>query len=194
MRRLAIAAVALAAMLAAAVPAWSATVRVQRFSDFKDVPIARTQTKYRLRVTYVVPRTWRPTARPNGLSRTFGHIGSCRFTVRVSTRIVTDRDEPAATRVARLVPQTGGLLLDSGTRSNAAWRVARTSGSDTVTGLLERPAPSVRTQPAPDRAWIEMRFVATADPRRECHIGGPRTVGRQAGDALATAQVGGFQL
>src|SRR4051812_42035599 len=110
MRRLAIAAVALAAVaatLAAAVPAPSATVRVQRFFDFKDVPIAGTQTKYRLRVTYVVPRTWRETARPNGLSRTFGHIGSCRFTVRVSTRIVTGPDEPAATRVARLVPQTG---------------------------------------------------------------------------------------
>jgi hypothetical protein len=194
MRRLLIAAVLLIATLAVAVPARSATVRVQRFFDFRDVPVAGTPTRYRLRVRYVVPRTWRQTGRPNALSRTFGHIGSCNFTVRVRARAVTGQDEPATSRVARLVPQTGRLLLDVGTRSNAAWRVARTPGADTVTGLLVRPAPSVRTQPSPSRVWLELRFSATADPRRECHIGGPRTVGAQTGDALATAVVGGFQL
>jgi hypothetical protein len=194
MRRIALATAVLVATLAAAVPAQSATVRVQRFSDFKDVPIAGTQTKYRTRVTYVVPQKWRRTGRPNALSRTFGHIGSCNFTVRVTARVVTGAVEPAAARAARLVPQTGRLLLDSGTRGDRAWRVARTSGSDTVTGLLERPAPSVKTQPAGGRAWLELRFRATADPRRECHMGGPRTVGAQTGDALATASTGGFQL
>jgi hypothetical protein len=63
-----------------------------------------------------------------------------------------------------------------------------------VTGLLVRPAPTFRAPLASGRAWIELRFTATADPSRECHIGGPRTVGAQTGDSLATAVVGGFSL
>jgi hypothetical protein len=194
MRRITLASLLLAATLVTAVPAQSATVRVQRFTGLQDVPVAGTTTKYRLRLSYAVPATWRQRGRANGLARTFGPFGSCRFTARVPARTVTDVAEPAASRVARLVPQTGPLLLDAGTRSNAAWRVARTSGTDVVTGVLVRPAPSVRTQPSPGRVWLEVRVTATPDPRRECHIGGPRTVGRQTGDALATAQVGGFQL
>ena len=194
-RRLLIASLLVATTLAAApLPADAATVRVQRFTGFQDVTVAGTQTKYRLRLSYVVPGSWRQRGRANGLSRSFGPIGSCRFTVRVTARTVIDADEPATTRVARLVPATGRLLLDAGTRSDGAWRVARTSGSSTVTGLLVRPAPTVRTQPPGGRVWLEVRFVARADPSRECHAGGPRTVGAQTGDALATAAVGGFQL
>jgi hypothetical protein len=194
MRRLLLATVLLAATLVAALPAQAATVRVQRFSGFRDVTVAGTQTNYRLRLAYTVPGTWPARGTAIGLSRGFGPIGSCRFTVRVTARAVTDAGEPAATRVARLLPATGPLLLDNGTRSNAAWRVARTSGASTVTGLLVRPAPSVKAQPATGRVWLEVRFVARADPSRECHSGGPRTVGAQTGDALATARVGGFQL
>jgi hypothetical protein len=195
MRRLLIAIPLLAATLAAAaLPARAATIRVQRFTGFQDVPVPTVQTRYRLRLTYVVPGSWRVRGRPSGLSRSFGPIGSCRFTVRVSTRAVTDANEPAAARVARLLPGNGGLLLDTGTRSNRAWRVVRTSGQSTVTGLLVRPAPTVKTQPPGGRVWLEVRFVARADPSRECHAGGPRTIGAQTGDALATAGVGGFEL
>jgi hypothetical protein len=194
MRRLLIASALVAATLAAALPAQGATVRVQRFTGFQDVTVSGAQTRYRLRLTYVVPGTWRVRGRPSGLSRSFGPIGSCRFTVRVTTRAVTDISEPAAARVARLLSGTGALVLDTGTRSNAAWRVVRTSGQSTVTGLLVRPAPSVKAQPPAGRVWLEVRFVARADPSRECHSGGPRTVGAQSGDALATAGVGGFEL
>ena len=194
MRRLLIAVALLATTHAATAPAHGAIVRVQRFSGFQDRTVSGLQARYRLRLSYVVPGTWRQRGRANGLSRTFGPIGSCRFTVRVTARAVTDADEPAASRVARLVPQTGRLLLDAGTRGDGAWHVARSPGASTVTGLLVRPAPSVRTQPAPGRVWLELRVTATADPRRECHSGGPRTVGGQTGDALATASVGGFQL
>lgn len=195
MRRPILAVALLAAVAVAdALPATAATVRVQRFSGFQDRAVSGAQTRYRLRLSYVVPATWRQRGRANGLARTFGPIGSCRFTVRVTARAVTDADEPAASRVARLVPQTGRLLLDAGTRGDGAWRVARTSGASTVTGLLVRPAPSVRTQPATGRVWLELRVTATADPRRECHSGGPRTIGTQTGDALATAAIGGFQL
>jgi hypothetical protein len=128
------------------------------------------------------------------VTRSFGPLGSCRFTVRLSARAVTGPDESAAARLERVLPASGGTLLDSGTRRNFAWSVLRTRGTDAVTGLLERPAPSMKTQPEGGRAWLEVRFTATADPSRECHAGGPRTVGAQFGDALATAAVGGFQL
>jgi hypothetical protein len=195
MRRLLIAAVLLAAMLAT-LPAEGATVRVQRFAGFQDVRVkGAQQTRYRLRLSYTVRGTWPARSGARGLSRSFGPIGSCRFTVRVSARAVTDASESAATRVARLAPAaTPAHLLDSGTRTNRAWRVVRASGSQSVSGLLVRPAPSVKTQPAGGRVWLEVRFRATPDPRRECHAGGPRTVGAQTGDALATASVGGFQL
>src|SRR3954468_5529463 len=134
MRPLLIALVLLAATLAAALPAEGATVRVQRFSGFRDVTVAGTQTRYRLRLAYTVPGTWRQRGAASGLARTFGPVGSWRFTVRVTARGGgPGGGEPAATRVARLLPVSGGLLLDTGTRSNAAWRVARTSGSSTVT-------------------------------------------------------------
>jgi hypothetical protein len=193
MRRLLIAAILLAVALAA-VPAHAATVRVQRFSGFRDVTIAGTQSKYRLRLAYVVPATWPRRGTGSAVTRSFGPIGSCRFTVRMTARAVTGPAESAAARVDRVQPASSGTLLDSGTRRNFAWSVLKRRGSDTVTGVLERPAPSMKTQPPGARAWLEVRFTATADPSRECHAGGPRTVGAQFGDALATTAVGGFQL
>src|SRR3954452_8880427 len=192
MRRLLTAAVLLAVALA--VPAQGATVRVQRFSGFRDVTIAGTQTKYRLRLAYVVPATWPRRGTGSAVTRSFGPIGSCRFTVRVTARAVTGPSESAAARLERVQPASGGTALGSGTRRNFAWSVLKRRGSDTVSGVLERPAPSIKTQPTGGRAWLEVRFTATADPSRECHAGGPRTVGAQFGDALATASVGCFQL
>jgi hypothetical protein len=196
MRRLSIAAtlVATAVLTVAALPAQGATVRVQRFSGFQDVTVAGTQTTYRLRLAYVVPGTWRQRGRANGLTRTFGPIGSCRFTVRVTARAVTGPNETATARVEAALPIASGTVLDSGNRRDFAWGVLRRRGTATVIGVLERPAPSVRTQPAGARVWLEVRFTATPDPSRECHSGGPRTVGAQSGDALATAVAGGFQL
>jgi hypothetical protein len=194
MRRTLIATVLAATTLVAVVPARAATVGVQRFSGFRDVTIAGTQSQYRLRLAYGVPGNWRRRGTGSAVTRTFGPIGSCRFTVRLTARAVTGRDESAAARIERVQPVSGGTVLDSGTRRNFAWSVLRARGTDTVTGLLERPAPSMKTQPAGGRAWLEVRFTATADPSRECHAGGPRRVGAQFGDALATAAVGGFQL
>jgi hypothetical protein len=194
MRRLLTASVLLIAMLALALPAQGATVRVQRFSGFQDVTVAATQTHYRLRLAYSVPGTWPIRGRANGPARTFAPIGSCRFTVRVTARAVTGPSESAAARIARVQPAGTGQVFDSGTRRNFAWQVLRPRGSTTVTGLLERPAPSIKTQPAGARIWLEVRFSARPDPTRECHSGGPRAVAAQTGDALATAAVGGFEL
>jgi hypothetical protein len=194
MRRLLAAALLVATTLVAALPAQGATVRVQRFSGFRDVTVAGTPSKYRLRLAYVVPATWPRRGTGSAVTRSFGPIGLCRFTVRMTARAVTGPSESAAARVERVQPASGGTALDSGTRRNFAWSVLKVRGSDTVRGVLERPAPSMKTQPAGGRAWLEVRFTATADPSRECHSGGPRTVGAQFGDALATTAVGGFQL
>src|SRR3954467_13754318 len=82
MRRLILTAALLAA-LAAAVPAQGATVRVQRFTGFDDVPIVNSPLHYRLRLSYVVPATWHQRGRAHGLFRRFGPIGSRRLTLRV---------------------------------------------------------------------------------------------------------------
>src|SRR3954463_11030178 len=120
MRRLILADGLVATALDAAVPAQGATVRVQRFTGFQDVQIGDTAFLYRLRVSYVVPAGWHQRGRATGLSRTLGPIGSCRFTVRVRARVVRAPAEPAAERVARLLPATGGLLLDPGQPGNGA--------------------------------------------------------------------------
>src|SRR4051794_41359045 len=147
MRRLLLAAVLVAAALAAAVPAQGATVRVQRFTGFQDVQIGDTAFLYRLRLSYVVPASWHQRGRATGLSRTFGPIGSCRFTVRVRARVVRGPAEPAAERVARLLPATGGLLLHAGTRGNGAGRGVRAPGEPTGPRPLTRPGAARQAQP-----------------------------------------------
>ena len=194
MRRSVVVLLGVAIALLAALPAQAGPVRYQRFSGFQDVPIPGTGATYRLRLSYVVPGSWHVHGRAPGLSRRFGPLGSCRLTIRLTARATTGGDADAAARVARLLPGSGRLVLDDGTRGNAAWRVVRTSGEPEVTALLVRPAPSVRTQPSGGRVWLHVRIVSRADPRTECHAGGPRTVGRQSGDALATAVLGGFEL
>jgi hypothetical protein len=196
MRRTIVLLLVLTAAAVGSVPAGAATVERQKFSSFRDVPVQGFQGRYRLRLSYLVPDSWRTSwASPAGISRRFGPLGSCRYTLRVSGRAVAGpAGIDAATRAAQVLPGEGRLLLDDGTRRNAAWRVVRTSGSDDVTGLLVRPAPTVRNQPPNGRVWLEIRFAAVADPRTECHSGGPRTVAQQTGDALAAAVVGGFEV
>src|SRR3954471_22186894 len=111
MRRLLTAAVLLAVALA--VPAQGATVRVQSFSGFRDVTIAGTQTKYRLRLPYVVSAPWPRRGTGSAGTRSVGPIGSCRFTVRMTARAVTGPSESAAARLERVQPASGGTPLDS---------------------------------------------------------------------------------
>src|SRR3954449_7235987 len=107
MRRLILTAAVLAAALAAAVPVHGATVRVQRFTGFDDVPIVNSPLHYRLRLSYVVPATWHQRGRAHGLFRRVGPIGSCRFTVRVLPEVLGEFEEPVASRVERELPGTG---------------------------------------------------------------------------------------
>ena len=195
MRRLLIPAALLIAMLVTALPAQAATVRVQRFSGFQDVRVTgASQTRYRLRLAYTVPGTWPVRGRASGLTRTFGPIGSCRFTVRVSCprRGRRERDRGRARR-----PSAAGDRAAPARRRDPLERGVAGGAPDGRAGgdRPARPSRAEREDPARGgRVWLEVRFSATPDPRTECHAGGPRTVGAQTGDALATAGVGGFSL
>ena len=133
MHRLFVAAVLTATTLVAALPAQAATVRVQRFSGLQNVTVASTQKPYVLRLRYTVPGTWRQRGRASGLSRTFGPLGSCGFTLRVTARATTAAAEPSATHLAALVP-AGARTVDSGAATaSRGWSSAR---------VARRPSPA----------------------------------------------------
>jgi hypothetical protein len=192
MRLLAPSLVCSLALLAAA-PAAPAAERSIRHSGFGDVAVAEGQ--YRLRLSYTVLERWpeRGTGRP--LRRSWGPVGTCRFTVTLTARAVTDVVEAASARVERLVPGSGQYVQDVGSRNGAAWKVVRERGSARVSGLFTRAAPTVRRRPVDgSRIWLEVRIVGTPRPGIECHAGGPRTIATRAGDTFASTAIGGFQL
>jgi hypothetical protein len=185
-----IAAVAVAMLLPS--PASGARVDVRATGD---VAVQGADTmRYRLRLAYAVPSSWRPIGRRRGLTRRFGPIGSCRIRVTLTAAVAADVPEDPVARTVRLLPAGAPGVYDYGTRTNGAYRVARRSGTGELQAVLVKPATTVKQQPAPRILWIEMRARARIDPRTECHSGGPRTVGQQLGDTFAAARVGGFQL
>ena len=166
-----------------------------RIRGYGDVAVKGAAGKrYVVRTDYAVPGSWPRLGRRRALKLThrFGPIGSCRIRVTISGAAVADAPETSVARVTRLLPAAGRGVLDFGTRTNAAYRVMRTSTRG-VDALLVKPAPTVRQQPAPRIVWLELRASAVIDSRTECHAGGPRTVGTLLGDAFAAARVGGFE-
>jgi hypothetical protein len=187
---------ALASGMVSAAVAGGKTSGLRRVASFGEVSVAGAQgSRYIVRLRYAVPASWPLRGKRTGLRRRFGPVGSCRIGITIWGAAVADRAEPATGRVTRLLPANGGRLLDYGTRGNAAYRVVRTSGrkDKEVVALLVKPAPNVSAQPDVRRVWLELRARAVADPKTECHAGGPRTVGVALGDALASARAGGFQ-
>jgi hypothetical protein len=147
-----------------------------------------------VRSFYIAPASWKAVkAKRDAITRRFGPTGSCRIRITVTARAVADADESAAARVTRLLPATSRYLHDEGTRRAAAWRVIRDRGTRTITGMLVRPATTVRTQPPGKRIWLELKAVGKVDPKVECHAGGPRSAAAQFGDLLAAGSLGGFQ-
>ncbi len=183
------------ALLAGVATAADGDRRYVGISGFAERPVTGApSTTYVLRTSYIVPGSWKAAkAKRRAITRRFGPVGSCRIKITVTGRAVADVDEPAASRVTRLLPASGRYVHDEGTRRSAAWRVIRARGSDTITGLLVRPAPTVRTQPQGARVWLQLRAVGRVDPKVECHSGGPRSVAGAFGDLLAAGSLGGFQ-
>lgn len=127
----------------------------------------------------------------------FGPIGSCRFNMSISGRVVSrDADESASEHVARLLPARRDYVHARGTRNSAAWRVVRLPGTANVRALWALPV-SLHTSALIDApavaAWLEMRGIANAHTR-ECHSGGPRYVGDVLADALAAMSATAFSI
>ena len=183
------------ALLAGVAATAGAASRYVGISGSAERPVAGAPSiSYVLRTFYIAPGSWKAAKAPrNATTRRFGPVGSCKIRITLTARAVADADEPAAARVIRLLPATARYLHDEGTRRAAAWRVVRSSGSRTITGMLVRPAPSVRTQPPGGRVWLELKAVGKIDPTVECHAGGPRSVAAAFGDLLAAGSLGGFQ-
>jgi hypothetical protein len=194
-------AAALAAVLAAAAIAgtpfrWSTSPGLTAVSASGEVAIGGAAAGRRgvVRVRYVLPRSWR---RDSALTRRtirFDTRNSCRHKVAFVARLAEAADVPAAERAASLTPATAPFVRASGTREGAAFRVVRTQGSSDLVGVLVQPLPASSTPgvPAGRRVFAEIEARATADPRTECHSGGPRTVGDAIGDAFGAGRAGGF--
>lgn len=67
------------------------------------------------------------------------------------------------------------------------------AASGELTGVLTRPAPSVRRQPPGGRVWLELRFVARPAPGTICGSDRAQSTVANLGNTLATASVGGFE-
>jgi hypothetical protein len=119
----------------------------------------------------------------------FGPIGSCRYQLSISIRVVPREDgETASERSARLLPASAQYIYGQGTRGSAVWRVIRVRGSATVRGIYEMPA-SVNTSNAfgsPKKpVWVEVTGTGT-EPVTECHSGGPRYIGSTLSDGFGS--------
>jgi hypothetical protein len=117
----------------------------------------------------------------------FGPIGSCRYQLSISIRVVSrEGSESADDHVARLLPATEQYVYARGTRASASWRVIRVRGGATVRGIYAMPT-SVATSAlfgSPRRpVWLEVSGTGT-EPVSECHSGGPRFIGATLADAF----------
>ncbi len=118
----------------------------------------------------------------------FGPIGSCKYNMSISAKVVArTAGETAAQRVAAGRPGSGPYVYAQGTRDSASWRVVRLKGTANVRALWIAPA-SLKTSRAlrlpTIPAWLEVRGTANEHTDIACHSGGPRSIGASFSDAF----------
>jgi hypothetical protein len=117
----------------------------------------------------------------------FGPIGSCKYQLSISIRVVPrDGSESASQRTARLLAADGQYVYAEGTRGPASWRVIRVKGSASVRCIYELPAAvaaSIQFGSPTKPVWVEVRGTGT-EPVTECHSGGPRFIGATLADGF----------
>lgn len=147
-----------------------------------------------VRSEFFVPSRWKILSAPKDRTTRLYAGGSCRFKVRYRPRLVQADEQPAPDRVVALLPATASYVRVSGTRETAAFRVIRVKGSTTVRGALVQPLPASSTPGVAEgkRIYAEISATGTADPKTECHAGGPRTIADSIGDGFAGGSAGGF--
>lgn len=147
-----------------------------------------------IRLQFTVPRTWKRTSARGARSWRFASRNSCAHTVTVRQRLVLGDEATATSRATDLLPATGQYVYWSGTRNNAAYRVIRVRGGAEVRGVLVQPLATRYSggAPAGRRVYAELSMTGVPDRRRECHAGGPRSIGEAIADAFAAGSAGGF--
>jgi len=142
----------------------------------------------------IVPAQWRVQSAKAGRRRYLSvQNTACRFRITVTAKSrLAARGEALAYVGAALPAASSRLVLDSGVRGGAAFRVVRRPATSGVrVDALFATVLTRRTDiaPAGQVAWAEVRVVATSSPGDECHSGTYReALGPQIGDALATAR------
>lgn len=166
-----------------------------RISGFGDVAVRGSAgLTGALRVSYVFPRTWKRTSRRTSRTLRLLTPSSCGHVATLTPSLMQGAGQSAAARAAALLPATGRYVLDSGTRRGSAFRVVRDRRSSTVRGVLVTPLPASSSPGVPtgQTVYAQISAIATANPRRECHSGGPRSVATAFGDTFAIGSAGGF--
>lgn len=149
-----------------------------------------------VRVNLVFPRTWKRTSKRTSRTLKLLTPSSCGHVATLTPNLTQGVTQSAAARAAALLPATGRYVMDTGTRRGSAFRVVRDRRSNTVRGVLVTPLASAYSPgvPSGQTVYAQISAVATANPKRECHSGGPRSVAAALGDAFAIGGAGGFVI
>lgn len=149
-----------------------------------------------VRAHYVLPSRWKRASPLSSRTLKLKTGNSCGHTVTFTPRLVLAIESGTPTdRATDLLPATSAYVRAYGTREEAAFRVIRVKGGATVRGVLVQPLSDRFAEGMPNlhKVYAEISATATADPKKECHAGGPRTVADAIADSFATAgAAGGF--
>ena len=171
---------ALLLVIAAAQIAEAQGARAPRTTPFERYTIQAATTLDALKVNWraypLLPSKLRDRTANGGSVLRFGPIGSCRFNLSISGRVVARAEgESASVHAASALPAGSQYVYTQGTRESAAWRIIRVKGTANVRGIWTLPV-SLRTTNAfngPTKpAWLEVSGAA-AEHTQECHSGWP---------------------
>jgi hypothetical protein len=185
-------ALALAALLAVAVPAAASTIPAGAASTSKpwyrwSVYDLHAQVEngdpgtHTARLTQILlPSAFTVKKRSSYLA--FGPVGACRSTGSIRPVLVRSDATDAAGVLDEQLPESRAVYGE-GTRGDAVWRVVN-AGTATIRGAYVRPTRM-------DGVWIVIRIGTT--PHGTCHSGGYReSVAFPLADGLATVKASGY--
>lgn len=130
----------------------------------------------------ILPDNFRVKVNAKRTGMTFGPFAACRSTGTITPTLVASSEKTSSDVLKGLLPPKG-TTYGSGTRGNAAWRVAKYSGGSLRAAYV-----------GPTRiagVWVVVR--AATKPTTTCHIGGVReSLGFPLADSFATIRANGF--
>jgi hypothetical protein len=183
-----------AALGASAGPALAKVLRTQSLRPPSAPVQGLPNTTAQAQATLAFPSSWRVTSLKKGVLVMRAGTRSCSYTVRASLAVAAGDAADAAARAAALTPAPRARVLETGTRTSAAWRVTRPAADRQIRLVAVRVDPlRSASQQAGAKLWLQTTVTAVSDVGDECHSGTYReTTGPAIGDALATARTRAF--